>query len=315
MVCRPLAFCRTHSSSDWSRSRELGVLLALDGEALLLLLQVGGVVALVGERAAAVELEDPLRDVVQEVPVVGHREHGARVLRQVLLQPQHALGVEVVGRLVEQQQVGGLEQQLAQRDAAALATGQHADVGVGRRQPQRVHRLLDLAVELPRAGGLDLVEQRCLLLEDLLEVGVGGAHLLVELLVPQDHVADALDALLHVLQDVLALVEDRLLHQDADAVAGAELGVAVGRLVQAGHHLQHGRLAGAVRSEDADLRARVERDRDVVEDDLVPDRLADLLHLVDELRHRPRLRERVPGGRAPRSPPPPAPPGPLRPPR
>jgi hypothetical protein len=36
----------------------------------------------------------------------------------VLLQPGHALGVEVVGRLVEQQQVGRLEQQLAQRDAA-----------------------------------------------------------------------------------------------------------------------------------------------------------------------------------------------------
>jgi hypothetical protein len=143
---------------------------------------------------------------------------GAGVLREVLLQPQHALGVEVVGRLVEQQQVGRLEQQLAQRDAAALATGQHADVGVGRRQAQRVHRLLDLAVELPGVGGLDLVEQRGLLLHDLLEVGVGGAHLLVELLVAQDHVADAAHALLHVLEDRLGLVELRLLHEDADAV-------------------------------------------------------------------------------------------------
>jgi hypothetical protein len=105
---------------------------------------------------------------------VGDGEHGAGVLREVLLQPQHALGVEVVGRLVEQQQVGRLEQQLAQRHAAALATGQHADVGVRRRQAQRVHRLLDLAVELPGVGRLDLVEQRRLLLEDLLEVGVGA---------------------------------------------------------------------------------------------------------------------------------------------
>ena len=170
---------------------ELGVLLALDGQALLLLLQVGGVVALVRVGAAAVELEDPLRDVVEEVPVVGHGQDGAGVLREVLLQPQHALGVEVVGRLVEQQQVGRLEQQLAQRDAAALTTRQDADVGVGRRQAQRVHRLLDLAVELPGVRGLDLVEQRRLLLEDLLEVGVRSAHLLVELLVAQDHVADA----------------------------------------------------------------------------------------------------------------------------
>ena len=40
---------------------ELGVLLALDLQALLLLLQVRRVVALVGVGAAAVELEDPLR--------------------------------------------------------------------------------------------------------------------------------------------------------------------------------------------------------------------------------------------------------------
>jgi len=39
----------------------------------------------------------------------------------------------VVGRLVEEQQVGLLEQQLAQRDPAALATGQVVDELVGRR--------------------------------------------------------------------------------------------------------------------------------------------------------------------------------------
>ena len=85
---------------------QLGVLLALDGQALGLLLQVGRVVALVGVEPAAVDLGDPLGDVVQEVPVVGDREDGAVVGREVLLEPQHALGVEVVGGLVEQQQVG-----------------------------------------------------------------------------------------------------------------------------------------------------------------------------------------------------------------
>jgi hypothetical protein len=150
---------------------------------------------------------------------------------------------------------------------------------------QRVHRLLDLAVELPGVGRLDLVEQRRLLLEDLLEVGVRSAHLLVELLVAQDDVADALDPVLDVLQHVLGLVELRLLHQDADAEARRELRVAVGRLVQPGHHLQHRGLARAVRAQHADLRPRVEGERHVVEDDLVADCLADLLHRVDELSH------------------------------
>ena len=57
----------------------LGVLLALDLEPFLLGLEVGRVVALVGVRPAAVELEDPLGDVVEEVPVVGDGQHGARV--------------------------------------------------------------------------------------------------------------------------------------------------------------------------------------------------------------------------------------------
>ncbi len=59
---------------------QLGVLLALDVHAGGLLLQVRGVVALVGVGAAAVELEDPLRDVVEEVPVVGDGQDGTGVL-------------------------------------------------------------------------------------------------------------------------------------------------------------------------------------------------------------------------------------------
>ena len=57
---------------------QLGVLAALYRYTLGLLLQVGGVVALVGVGPATVDLEDPLGDVVQEVPVVGDREDGAR---------------------------------------------------------------------------------------------------------------------------------------------------------------------------------------------------------------------------------------------
>ena len=104
---------------------QLGVLAALHRDALGLLLQVGRVVALVGVRAAAVELEDPLGDVVQEVPVVGDGQDRALVLGQVLFEPLHALGVEVVGRLVEQQQVGLGQQQLAQapRGGARRRTG------------------------------------------------------------------------------------------------------------------------------------------------------------------------------------------------
>jgi len=48
----------------------------------------------------------------------------------VLLEPEHALGVEVVGGFVEQEQVGLLEQEPAEGDAATLAPGELGDVGV-----------------------------------------------------------------------------------------------------------------------------------------------------------------------------------------
>ena len=89
-------------------------------EALGLLFQPGGVVAFVGDAAAAVEFEDPAGDVVEEVAVVGDDQDGALVVDQVLLQPGDGLGVEVVGRFVQEQHVGRFEQQLAERDAAAF---------------------------------------------------------------------------------------------------------------------------------------------------------------------------------------------------
>ena len=103
-----------------------GLLLLLDGEPGLLLLEPRGVVALERDAAAAVELEDPAGDVVEEVAVVGDGDHGALVVGEEALEPVDRLGVEVVRRLVEQQQVGRGEQQAAERDAAALAAGERA---------------------------------------------------------------------------------------------------------------------------------------------------------------------------------------------
>ena len=123
--------------------------------------------------AAAVELEDPLRDVVEEVAVVGDRDDGARVLLEEALEPVDRLGVEVVGRLVEEEQVGVLEEQPAERHATLLAAGQGRDVGVVGRAAQGVHRDVDVALEVPGVRGVDLVLERGLLGADGLVVGVG----------------------------------------------------------------------------------------------------------------------------------------------
>ena len=236
-------------------------------------------------QAAAVDLADPLGDVVEEVPVVGDREDGTGVRGEVLLEPQHGLGVQVVGGLVEQQQVRLLEQQLAQRHTAALATGEHGDVRVRRRAAQRVHRLLELRVELPRVGVVDGFLQLAHLGQQRVEVGVGLGHQAADLVEAVDLGLDVGHGLLDVAEDRLLLVERRLLLKDADGVPGREPRLTVRRRVEARHDLEDRRLAGAVRADDADLRARQEVQRHVVEDDLVAVRLARLVHGVDELSH------------------------------
>src|SRR5688572_27720152 len=68
---------------------------------------------------AAVELEDARGDAVEEGAVVGDDDRG--LLQQQVFQHQDAVDVEVVGRLVEQQQVGLEGEGPRQRGALALA--------------------------------------------------------------------------------------------------------------------------------------------------------------------------------------------------
>ena len=153
----------------------------------------------------------------------------------------------------------------------------------GRRAAQRVHGLLDLAVQVPGVPVVELLLQAAHLLEQL--VGVVGRHLLGDLVVLLEQLLGLGHAVLDVAEHGLGLVQLRLLGEQAHGEAGHQARLAVGRLLHAGHHPQQGRLAGTVRAHDADLRAGQERQRDVVEDDLVAVRLAHGSHLIDELRH------------------------------
>ena len=194
----------------------------------------------------------------------------------------------MVGRLVEQQQVGRGQQQPAERDAAALAAGQRRDVGVAGRQAQRVHRLVELGVEVPGVGGVDPLLQARELVGGL--VGVVGGQLVEAV----EQGAQLGDAVLDVAAHVLALVELRLLLEQADGRAGRELRLAAVLGVAPGHDPQQRRLAGAVEAEHADLGARQEAQRDVLEHLLVGRvRPGQPVHREDVLARHRRLRIRV----------------------
>ena len=157
----------------------------------------------------------------------------------------------------------GFEQQEpAQRDAPALAARQLRDVGIGRRQPQRVHRDLELAVEIPAVHRVDLVLELRLLGEQLVEVGVGLAHRVADLFEPVEQALRVRDTVGDVAEHVLGRVEPRLLGQVADGEAGRDAALALVPVVLARDDPQQRRLAGAVETEHADLGAGVHRDVD-----------------------------------------------------
>ena len=234
---------------------------------------------------AAINFGDPAGDMVEEVTVVGDGNDRARVGREVLLEPEHAFSVEVVRGLVEEQQVGGLDEELAQRHAAALTTGQNGHRLIRRRTAQRVHRLIELRVDVPRIGGVDLGLELTHLLHQGIEVGVRIRHLFGDLIEAGELAEDVSGTQAHILNDGLRLIENGLLHEDANRVAGGQASLAVAGLIQAGHDLQDRGLTGTVRADHTDLGAREEAHGDIVEDDLVTDGLASLDHLINKLRH------------------------------
>ena len=65
---------------------------------------------------AVVDVHDVRADVVEEVAVVAHDQDRALVVHEEVLEPDHALEVEVVRRLVEQDDVRLAEERLSQQD-------------------------------------------------------------------------------------------------------------------------------------------------------------------------------------------------------
>src|SRR4029453_6633831 len=99
--------------------RPLGILATLDLKPSFLGVEGSGVVALVRMGPPAVQLEDPLGHVVQEVAIMRYGQNRPWVSLEVRFQPLHPLRVQMVRRLIQQQQIGLLEQQLAERDSTA----------------------------------------------------------------------------------------------------------------------------------------------------------------------------------------------------
>jgi hypothetical protein len=162
-----------------------------------------------------VQLEHARGHVLQKIAVVAHDQAGPRPLGQQALQPEDPVDVQMVGRLVHQEDVGGGRQLSCDGQALAPASRQRVDLrpSVGEAGPAKSLRQAARSVVL-------------------VDVGQGRQH----------HVGDGPGGR-----------KDGILGDVTHAEAAAErAGAAVGRL-ETDENLEEGGLAGAVGANEARL--------------------------------------------------------------
>ena len=250
--------------------------------------EVAAVVAdVVGQRAQR-QIGDARDDGVEEEAIVRDEDDGMRVGVEVFLEPVARFEVEMVRRLVEQQQVGLAEQQLGKRDAHLPAAGKRF------RRPLEVVGAEAEALKDGRGLQLDAVAvaeaepvlQLAVALEHRLVLAFGNGRIaepLFELVHLRLHAEEPFEGAARFLEQRAAGMGQAVLRQVADREGSGFEHAAAVRFVEPRHDAQQGRLSGPVRSAQSDPLARRDLPRHTVEQDAIAERLGEL----EKLNHSP----------------------------
>ena len=95
---------------------------------LLFLLGILRVVAAVHAGSSVIEVDDFRHDMIEEVPVMGDEQNRTVVALQHLLEPLNRLDIEVVRRLIEDEQVRLREEDLLEALPGLLTAGQGIEI-------------------------------------------------------------------------------------------------------------------------------------------------------------------------------------------
>ncbi len=205
------------------------------------------------------DFDDPADRTVEEGAVVRDEHDAGRQVAQESFEPVEAGEIEVVRRLVEQEDVEAGEQDRGQSDPRRFASRERCEFTVrASSEADVVEHRADARFEVFAAKGEKAIER----------VGVGagefrlgaeaGGEAVHLLLGPADARAPR-----QVVAHALARRRLGLLREVADGAAPYD--PARIRLLESGEHPQQSRLADAVRADDPDPVPRRDDDRDVVE--------------------------------------------------
>ncbi len=173
-----------------------------------------------------------------------------------MLKPRNGIGVQVVGRFVEQQHVRSGQQQAAQGHTTLFTTGQNFDLGIPGWQTQRIGGDFQLTLKVVTIAGLQDSFELGLFSRQLVEVGIRFGVRGVDLVQTCLSVLDDADRFLNHFTHGFGRVQNRFLWQVADVQLWHRTGFAFELGVDAGHDFQQRGLTRTVEAKYADLGAR-----------------------------------------------------------
>ncbi|MNQ40609.1 hypothetical protein D3C85_542680 [compost metagenome] len=224
----------------------------------------GRIVARIALELALVDVDDDVDHAVQEVAVVRDDDQRAGIALEPILQPDDRVQVQVVGGLVQQQQVGRAHQRLRQVQAHAPAAGEagqrqvHLRLGEAQASQElfgaRVHRV---GVGIGQRG-VDIAHPQAI----LGTLGLGFERGQFRFEAAQRHVA--VDGVF----DGGPVQRGGLLRDIGHAPARGVVEVALVGVQRAAQQPEKAGLAGAIGADQTDLVAGVQQQVDLVEQGL-----------------------------------------------
>ena len=153
------------------------VLLHLQIEPSLLFVHVEGIVAGIELRVTVGNLNDPVGHLIDKIPIVGNGQHRSFEGVDILLQPFHAPQIQVVGGLIQQQNIRLFQQQPGKVHPGLFPAGKAGKflASLFGRNAKTVADLVHLHIHVVAAAGLEPVCKAVILPQ--LGITGSGCHL------------------------------------------------------------------------------------------------------------------------------------------
>ncbi|HOV77066.1 MAG TPA: hypothetical protein PLS24_03500 [Sedimentisphaerales bacterium] len=121
-----------------------------DEESFFFLSQIGREIARVGLDRAAVKLQGAIGYPIEEIPVMADDDYGRPVVGQEFFQPLCGVDVQMIGRLIEEHEVGFGEEELCQKESVLLPTAELVSraMVISWAESKAFQHLLDLVIEM-----------------------------------------------------------------------------------------------------------------------------------------------------------------------